>query len=583
MIEYTGTVVSSGMAIGRVFLYKPFVPEIIRSEILDSEVELNLTQFEQALAAAGSELVKLQEKYAALNPEKCEILSAHQVMLEDEEICDGIRRAITEDHKCAAWAIQLTYDTFIDILSGLDDPLIRERTADMQDVHNRLQRCLQGVPESALNCLAQPGILVAEDLLPSDAVSLDVKSVLGILTERGGTTSHTAIIAKSHGIPAILGIKDACTIFENGQEIVLDALKGVVLAQLSEEEMRLSRDKLASCLKDREEAGNYLRREARTKDGVRIEIKINIGSAGDKALEAENYTDGVGLFRSEFLYMESSCLPSEEAQFSAYKKVLEAYGSKPVILRTLDIGGDKKLPYMDLPTEENPFLGKRALRLCLERKDIFKTQLRAALRASNYGNLWIMFPMVGSLDDIEAAMGIVSEARAELDREGAPYRSDIKYGIMVEIPAIALVSEFAAEMVDFASVGTNDLCQYLTATDRMNPELVSYYQTYHPAMFRILRELIGNFAAKGKSISICGEAGGDPAFVIPLIGFGMRSFSMSASSLAAMKRMIAHLDMETASLAAENVLKMSRAQEIKQYLTALSLHLLDSQADTNKV
>lgn len=576
MIEYGGTVGSPGLAIGKVYIYKPFAPSVVRTSILDGEVEGNLSLYYQSLTKARVELEQLQDKLFVSNPEKCEIINTHQVILEDEEVNDEIKREITEEHKCAPWAIQTVYDRFLKILMDVDDKLIRERTSDMQDVHNRIQRCLQDVPETTLGGLDEPCVVVAEDLLPSDAVSLDPTFVLGIITERGGPTSHTAIIAKSHGIPAILGIKNACIVFASGQEIVLDAIKGVVLADLNSGEKRDYEEKLKVYLKNKQEAKSFLICDGCTKDGTRIEIKANIGSSAPKELEAAKFTDGVGLFRSEFLFMESECQPDEEVQFEAYKSVIEAFDGKPVILRTLDIGGDKKLPYMELPCEENPFLGKRALRLCLERTDIFKTQLRAALRASVFGNLWIMFPMVGSLDDIEAAKSVVGEVCSELTSEGVPYSADIKYGIMIEIPSVALISEYAADMVDFASVGTNDLCQYLTASDRMNPDLKRYYQTYHPAMFRVLNYVVKSFADKGKSISICGEAGGDPSFVIPLIGFGMRSFSMSSASVAGMKQMLSHLDIGIAQKAASDVLKMSNAREIGQYLQELTNSLLSN-------
>ncbi len=574
MTEYAGTVGSPGLAIGKVYIYKPFVPSGVKNSILDSETNENLSLFERSIVTAKSELEQLQKKYAGLNSEKCEILRTHQVILEDEEVYEGIKHAIIDEHKCAPWAVQDTYDKYIKILMDIDDTLIRERVSDMQDVHNRIQRCMQNIPETTLRDFDEPYIVVTDDLLPSDAVSLDPAFVLGIVTERGGTTSHTAIIAKSHGIPAILGIKNACSVFHSGQEIVVDAVKGSVLAELTDEEKMPYTEKLASYNKNRLEAQSFLFKDARTKDNIKIEVKVNIGSSAPKELASAGFSDGVGLFRSEFLYMESDSLPDEEVQFKAYKAVLEAFGSKPVILRTLDIGGDKKLPYMDLPHEDNPFLGKRALRLCLERKDLFRTQLRAALRASNYGNLWIMFPMVSAIEEIKEALAIAKEVSVELDRDGITYSPDVKYGIMIEIPSVALISDHVAELVDFASVGTNDLCQYLTATDRMNPELKRYYQPYHPAMFRLLKYVVRSFSERGKSVSICGEAGGDPSFVIPLIGFGMRSFSMSASGVAGMKHMLSGLDMKTAGKAAEEVLQMSDAQEIKQYLQKMSENLI---------
>lgn len=580
MIEYEGTVGSPGLAIGKTYVYKPYTPSVAEIPIPESKAEENLLLFEQALKKAGSELEQLQAKYIDKNPEKYEILSAHQVILEDEEVVENVKQEITDGLKSAPWAVKYIYDKFIKMLMSIDDQLIRERVSDMQDVHNRIQRCLQNIPETTLEGLDKPCIVVTDDLLPSDAVSLDAAFVQGILTERGGPTSHTAIIAKSNGIPAILGIKNACEIFSSGQEIVLDAIKGVVIADLNNEEKHRYIGKLDSYIKNKQEASAFLLRDAFTKDGTRIEIKVNIGSDAPKDLETASFSDGVGLFRSEFLYMESDSLPDEKTQFDAYKNVLEAFKGKPVILRTLDIGGDKKLPYMELPVEENPFLGKRALRLCLEQTDIFKTQLRAALRASIYGDLWIMFPMVSSIDDIKAAMKVVCETRDELKTDGQAYSADIKYGIMIEIPAVALISEFAADLVDFASVGTNDLCQYLTASDRMNPDLKQYYQTYHPSMFRTLNYITQSFSDKGKSVSICGETGGDPAFIIPLIGFGMRSFSMSASSIAGMKQMLSYLDVETAEKAAADVLKMSTDTEIRQYLQNLSSNLLRNKDET---
>lgn len=575
MTEYMGTIGSPGLAIGRVYLFRPFVPNIIKTAISDKEISGNTSIVEQAFISAGSELEQLYEKHSAENQEKGEIISAHQTILEDEEISECIMRAITDEHKCAQWAVQAAYDKFIQMLMGIDDQLIRERISDMKDVHVRIQRCIENIPETTLSRLDSPCIVVTEDLFPSDAVSLDAANVLGIVTERGGPTSHTAIIAKSNGIPAILGVKDACSNFAPDQEIALDAEKGVVISGLSNEEKRVFERRLETYLKTKRIDQGYLLPNAYMKDGTRIEVKVNIGSNSPNELESAKYADGVGLFRSEFLYMENDVLPDEEFQFESYKSVLEAFGDKPVILRTLDIGGDKKLPYMELPCEENPFLGKRALRLCLERIDIFKTQLRAALRASCYGNLWIMFPMVASVDDIENTREVIDEVSAEMDGEGLTYSTDIKYGIMIEIPSVALISDHVADMVDFASIGTNDLCQYLTATDRMNPELKRYYQAYHPAMFRILNTIIREFTDRGKSISICGEAGGEPSFIIPLIGFGMRSFSMSASSIAGMKRLISHLDMDIARKAADDVLKISCAQEIEQYLKGLTASLLE--------
>lgn len=310
----------------------------------------------------------------------------------------------------------------------------------------------------------------------------------------------------------------------------------------------------------------YLPLVPETLDKTRIEVCLNIGSADKSELELESYTDGVGLFRTEFLYMSKKALPEEEEQFRVYKKIVTMYGERPVIIRTLDIGGDKKLDYLELPREDNPFLGLRALRLCFEMKPIFKTQLRALLRAAVYGNLWIMFPMVGSIGDIRFAKQIVEEVKEELREENISCRTDVKVGIMIEIPSIALMADIAASEVDFASIGTNDLCQYLMAVDRLNPSVAKYYQSFHPAMFRLIRQIVEEFGKQKKPVSVCGEMGGNPQAVALLAGLGVRKFSMNASSLASVKKMISQMDICKAERMARTVLELSTAVQVEEYI-----------------
>jgi phosphotransferase system enzyme I (PtsI) len=390
--------------------------------------------------------------------------------------------------------------------------------------------------------------------------------VLAIITETGGATSHSAIIARSYEIPAILGVGGLLAALKDGMTAAVDAHGGEVFLEPDGETCARVDAAREAWLREREISKTFLKKEGRTACGERVEIGLNIGSAGDEELRGAEYTDYAGLFRTEFLYLGRERLPSEDEQFEVYRKVLSLYGSRPLTLRTLDIGGDKQLSSLKLPPEENPFLGKRALRLCFAYPELFKTQLRAALRASVYGNLYLMLPMVGSLDDIRQAKLTLEEVKAELDAEGKAYRKDYKLGIMIEIPSIALIADLAAQEVDFASVGTNDLCQYLCAVDRMNPEIASYYQSYHPALFRIIGAAARCFAAAGKPLSVCGEMGGDPPAALALAGLGIRKLSMGLAQIAAVKRMLAGLRLADAQEAAHAVQQFSTAAEAESFL-----------------
>lgn len=479
----------------------------------------------------------------------------------DEETRDAIQSGVS-----AAESIQAVYDNYISVFEGLEDPLIRERASDMRDVSSRLLRCLAGVPEQNLSVLPGPVIVVADDLVPSDTASLDRENVLGIITALGGVTSHSAIIARSYELPALLGVGDAVHQLAEGQEIILDAEAGAFFTEFTEADRIHYEKKREKFLERARKTKLFLDREPVTSDGQRILIEMNIASSEPQNLEKARYSDGVGLFRSEFLYLGHRTLPTEEEQLQTYRKVLMTFGKRPVILRTMDIGGDKQLDCLDLPKEDNPFLGNRALRLCFTHPDVFRTQLRAALRASVYGNLWIMFPMVGSMDDIRKAKSFVSEVQEELRSEGIAFREDVKIGIMIEIPSIAMLADIAAEEVDFASIGTNDLTQYCTAVDRGNPEIASYYQTFHPALFRLIGYVIREFSKRGKPVGVCGEMGGNPFSATVLIGLGMSQLSMNASSIADIKELVCSLSTDKAREIANTVCALSTADEVQTYL-----------------
>ncbi|MDR3552590.1 MAG: phosphoenolpyruvate--protein phosphotransferase, partial [Clostridia bacterium] len=449
------------------------------------------------------------------------------------------------------------------------DPLIRERADDLSDVRTRLLRLWFGVGQKgSLAALDRPVIVAAHDLMPSDTATMARDKVLAIITESGGETSHSAILARSYGIPAILGVEGILSVVHDGETVIADAIAGEVITQPAAQELAKYEKKRTQYLIRAAEIKTYLSAKPVTLDGTHIDIELNIGSAQPRELAGTEFTDGVGLFRTEFLYMGCTALPDEEDQFIAYKAVLQACGKKPVIIRTLDAGGDKQPECLRLLKEDNPFLGLRALRLCFDMMPVFKTQLRALLRASVYGNLWIMFPMVGSLGDIRFAKKIIGEVKMELAAQSIDYDPDIKIGIMVEIPSIAVMADIAAEEVDFASIGTNDLCQYLTAVDRLNPKVAKYYQSYHPAMFRLIGSVTEAFKKQGKPVSVCGEMGGDPIAASILIGLGIRKLSMNLSSVASVKKLITGLNIQKSERMAKTVLGLSTAAQVESFLNS---------------
>lgn len=564
-MRYTGTAVSAGVVIGKVYLYERFVSDVSKCPMGTPAEEA--AHYLAARDAAQGELETLCQHFTELGDnEKASIFSAHLEILSDETMDEEIQAGISGGESSGPWVIRSVYEQYASMFEQLADPIIRERAVDLRDVCARLLRCWEGLPEQNLSALPEPVIIITHDLVPSDTATLDRNNVLGIVTEIGGSTSHSAIIARSYEIPAVLGVSGIVSQLEDRQEVILDAVDGAILTGFDEEVRSAYEAKRREILRRQAHTKLYIDREPIKPDGVRIAVELNIASAEPQNLEYAKYTDGVGLFRSEFLYMGRSALPTEEEQFQAYRKVLMTYGSRPVILRTLDIGGDKPLDCLDIPKEDNPFLGNRALRLCFQHPDMFRTQLRASLRASVYGNLWLMFPMVASMDDIRRAKSCLESAKAELTAEGIPFSPDLKVGIMVEIPAIAFLADQAAREVDFASIGTNDLTQYLTAVDRGNPEVRAYYQTYHPSLFRLIGYVVRSFAAQGKPVGVCGEMGGDPLAAAVLIGLGMRQLSMGAASVASIKQMILSTSCETAKALAETVCGLSTADEVRKYL-----------------
>ena len=565
---YLGNPVSGGFAIGEAFLYVPFKPIIEPKTIHQLKVDEEMERYEGIKHKAKQELLVIRDNLAHSHPDKAKIFQAHIEILFDVALDEEIRQSIQYNFMSPECAIEQVYETFATILGQSNNELIRERATDLRDVKVRLLRNWFGVSEKSLDSLNQPVIVVAHDLYPSDTATLNREKVLAIVTEIGGATSHTAIIARSYEIPALLGVKNATRLIADHEKIIVDAMEGKLFTQPDDVQTAIYTTKRLKHTASLKEFKKFRSVIPVTKDGVRVDVALNIESASPGELEGYDCTDGVGLFRTEFLYMGKSELPTEEEQYEIYSSVLSLYGNRPVILRTLDIGGDKKLTSLQLPEEENPFLGMRAVRLCFEHMAMFKTQLRGAFRASVNGNLWIMFPMIGSIDDIRRCKSIVREVQAELEQEGKPYSKDVKIGIMVEIPSIAVVSDMAAREVDFASIGTNDLCQYLTAADRMNPSVSKYYQSYHPAMFRVINQVAQAFIAQNKPVSVCGEMGGDVKAATVLIGLGFNKLSMGLSSVAQIKKLITSITAGKAKTIAQKVMTLSTAQEVEDYINS---------------
>lgn len=565
-----GKAVSGGVAVGKVFVYEPFQATAAEQSCSLEEVPVHLEKYSRCKEDAQAELKAVCDRLEQSAPEKAAIFVAHQDILNDVAMDAEIRSAI-ENGAYGDWAVKSVYDKYADMLAQLPDPLIQERAADLRDVQSRLLRVWKGVPECNLSSLSEDVIIVARDLFPSDTATLDRSKVLAILTEVGGKTSHSAIIARSYNIPAVLGIPGLLEIVrahdEGGLVVAVDAFSGEVILNPDSSVQADFARRRAQWRDDLEQCAHFLGKEPLTADGTRIEIALNIASVSDEELGGEQYVDSVGLFRTEFIYMNRPKLPTEDEQYEIYKKVLSTFGTKPVTLRTLDIGGDKSLESLPLPAEDNPFLGNRALRLCFSRPDIFEVQLRAALRASVHGRLKLMLPMVGSMDDIRRAKAHIAEVKAQLEREGHAVSPDMKIGIMIEIPSIAMVADLAAAEVDFGSIGTNDFCQYLLAVDRLNPTVGDYYQSFHPGVLRLIAHTVEAFNRAGTPICVCGEMGGDVLAAPLLVGMGMRKLSMNLSAVAGVKRMLSELTIARMEELVQNVLSMSTDGEIRDYLS----------------
>lgn len=560
-----GTPVSKGLSVGLAYLYRPVDARVEKRSISPAEAAQEILRYEAAREAASKELSTFETRMAVSGNTNATIFAAQREILFDEEMDESVREQIRDGLACAEYAVSCIYEQFAAILETARDELIRARCADIRDVRRRLIAILCDRTDSGIGGQPEPMVLVADELFPSDTVKLDKRHVSAILTQKGNATSHAAILAKSLGIPAILGIPSLMETIRDGMRLAVDAQAGTVLIEPEAQALEAFCTKSAAYEARRKYELEFATRQTMTRDGTPVQLGLNIGSADELPGQTVSF-DFVGLFRSEFLYMGADHLPSEEEQFLQYRRAVEAYPGVCITLRTLDIGGDKELPYFELPKEQNPFLGLRALRLCFAQQGLFRTQLRAALRASAYGCLQLLFPMVGSVEDIRQAKAVLADVRRELEAEQLPFDRSMKIGAMIEIPAAAIAADLIEREVDFVSIGTNDLCQYITAADRGNPSVAAYYRFCNPAMLRLIQYVVQTFDRAGKPVCVCGEAAGDKPGALLLFGLGIRKLSMSAACVPGVKRLLSLYSTQELTALAERSINLETAAEIETLL-----------------
>jgi len=534
-----GIAASKGYGIGYVFIKKPEEMKVACDITASIDVEEEKLRLEKAVEASKEQVSRIKDKVEAeVGAEEALVFESHLMLLEDPEFTGAAIENVAKNKISAENAVQELIDMYAAIFASIDDEYLRERMADVKDVGRRLLNNLCGGTEDELSNLPENTIVVAHDLTPSDTAQLDKSKVAAFLTDIGGKTSHSAIMARTLEIPAVVGMADITCSVSTGDLVIVDGVKGEVLINPDSGTLSHYRALKETYEIEKKQLRSLIGKKIIDKNGRHIEIAANIGSPEDVSKVLENGAEGIGLFRTEFLYMDRESMPDEEEQYEAYKTVLEKMENKPVVIRTLDIGGDKRLKYLEMPDELNPFLGYRATRLCLDRPEIFKIQLRALLRASVYGNLKIMFPMISSLREFIEAKGILDECRNELKAEGISPSEDIEVGIMVEIPSAALTADELAKHVDFFSIGTNDLIQYTIAADRMNEKVSYLYEPMHPAVLKLIRMTIEEAHKAGKWCGMCGEMASDESAIPTLLEYGLDEFSMSASSILGAKKFI---------------------------------------------
>lgn len=561
-----GTGASAGIGIGKAAILREEKLVIENTGIEDAEAEKE--RFKSAVEQSIADVSALADDMASRIGEKeAEILNGHLMLLQDPMLTGEIENQIDNDKVCSEFAVETVCNMYADMFASMDDELMQQRAADMRDIKTRMQKILLGVQSVDVSLLPAGTILMAEDLTPSVTAGINPDNVAGIVTELGGRTSHSAILSRALEIPAVVAASGILSEVKDGDELILDGESGEIIVNPGSDLIAEYEKRRDAYLQEKEELKQYIGKSSTTVDGVTVEIAANIGKPEDVDRVLAYDGEGIGLFRTEFLFMDRNEMPTEDEQFEAYKKVAVAMKGKPVIIRTLDIGGDKEIPYMGLKKDENPFLGYRAIRFCLDRKDdIYRPQLKALLRASAFGNIKIMVPMVTCIEEYREAKELVADIGKELDEAGIAYNKEIQVGIMVETAAASLMADVFAKEVDFFSIGTNDLTQYTMSVDRGNDKVSYLYSTFNPAVLRSIRHIIECGRREGIMVGMCGEAASDPLMIPLLLAFGLNEFSMSASAILKARKYITGYSVEELKAVAEQAMGFVTAAETQQFM-----------------
>lgn len=556
-----GIGISEGIGLGRAIILnnEDIKPEKVRINDVENEKKI----FFDAVKNVKKETEQLVDK---LEGTEKDIMQAYLMILQDETLLQETIRIIEEEKCNSAYATDVGFNKIIQMFEAMDDPYMAARSLDIADMKRKVLSKIMNIKEINLSNLPQNTILVAKELSTSNTAKLDLKNIEGIITEVGGVNSHTAIMARTHRIPAIVGIKQAIGLINENDIIAINGKNGEIFLNPSKEEEERLKEIKEKLIYKKIELEEYKDKPSITKDGHKVELMANIGEVKDIDIVIKNTAEGVGLFRSEFLYMNSDDFPTEKEQFEAYKKVAESMPNKKIIIRTLDIGGDKNLKYMKLPQEENPFLGYRAIRIYLDNIAMFKVQLRAILSASHFGNLAIMFPMIASVKELVDAKKVVEDVKKELREKNVPFNENIEIGIMIEVPSAAIMADELAKKCDFFSIGTNDLIQYTLAVERGNEKVASLYTHFHPAVIRLIKYVIDSAHNNGIICGMCGEAAGDSLYIPLLVGLGLDDFSMNANKILESRKLIRSLDYNECEKLAENILNLVHREDIKEML-----------------
>lgn len=559
-----GIGVSKGIGLGKVFIKREIVT-VKKDKILNHKEEVKY--LEKCIESVSNDIEKLYEnKLEELGKKDAQIFEAHKMIIKDPELFSKIKNYIVESNYSSAYATDIVIKEYVSMFEKMENEYFRLRALDMKDVGKRLIRKILDLPSDGLKTINEPTVLVAKDLTPSDTAQLNINYIEGIITEDGGSTSHSAIIARTLGIPAIMGVKNILDRIDNDDYIVLDGNSGNVLINPNNIVVNEYKNKRENLLKKQKELEKFIGKKTITKDNKEIELSANIASINDIDNAIMYDAEGIGLFRSEFIFMEKNSLPTEEEQFNIYKRALEKFSDKPIIIRTMDIGGDKEVSYLNFKKEMNPFLGYRAIRYSLDNIEVFKTQLRALFRASIYGRLKIMFPMISSLKELKKIKLLIKEVKEELDFKNKKYSRSIEIGIMIEVPSAAIMADKLAKKVDFFSIGTNDLIQYMTATDRMNSKLKNLYTPYNPGVLRIINDVIKKGHKEGIWVGMCGSVAGNQCLIPLLLAMGLDEFSMSPTNILESRALINSFSINENEKLVNRILDAEDSDEVKRIL-----------------